>query len=274
MRTTSIKKRSPRWRGINTPAPNPADDEQTSPKVSKMAAKRVLVGSLLIVVAIFGLSWSFSNQSGISTLLVVVPKKSIEPYQPITSNDLTTLEIPTKSQFNSLFLTSPAILLGDQALVPLEPNEPIIQSEVAPIIHHADRELTLEVPSARAVEGSISPGDRVDVLATYGTGPTANTITAGRSVLVLAVSELTSSFSSSSPKTISITLAVSSFEEMMAIAQGQVAATITLVRSTGAAPFPKQDVIYPPTGVSQLQLSNGSIANLAPQNGPTQSQVG
>lgn len=274
MRTISVKKRSAGWKDIKTPAPNPAEDGRTPTKVSRTATKRVLVGSVLIVGAIFGLSWSFSNQSGISTLLIVVPKKSIAPYQPITANDLTTLKMPTKSQFNSLFLTSPADLLGEQALVPLEPNEPITQSEVAPIIRHADRELTLEVPSARAVEGSISPGDRVDVLATYGTGPTANTITAGRSVLVLSVSELTSSFSSSSPKTISITLAVRSFEEMMAIAQGQVAATITLVRSTGALPFPKQDVIYPPTGVSQLQLSNGSIANLAVQNGSTQSQVG
>ena len=274
MRTTSIKKRMDRSKEFDRVEMGSIADNQVSTGISRSATKRVLFGSLLIVGAVFGLSWSFSNQSGISTVLMVVPKRTISPYQPISVNDLSTIRVPTRSQFSALFVSNSNSLLGDQALVALEPNEPITQSEVAPIIHNADRELTLEVPSARAVEGSLSPGDRVDVLATYGSGPTANTITAGRSVLVLAVSQLASSFSSSSPKTVSVTLAISSFDEMMAIAQGQVAATITLVRSTGAAPLPAQDVIYPPTAVNLSQLDSGSVANLATPSTSTQGQVG
>ncbi len=274
MRTTSIKKRMDRSKEFDRVEMGSIADNQVSTGISRSATKRVLFGSLLIVGAVFGLSWSFSNQSGISTVLMVVPKRTISPYQPISVNDLSTIRVPTRSQFSALFVSNSNSLLGDQALVALEPNEPITQSEVAPIIQNADRELTLEVPSARAVEGSLSPGDRVDVLATYGSGPTANTITAGRSVLVLAVSQLASSFSSSSPKTVSVTLAISSFDEMMAIAQGQVAATITLVRSTGAAPLPAQDVIYPPTAVNLSQVGSGSVANLATPSGSTQGQVG
>ena len=274
MRATSIKKHMDHSKGFDKAEMGSVAEKPASARVSRSATKRVLIGSLLIVVAVFGLSWSFSNQSGISMVLMVVPKRTISPYQPISIGDLSTIRVPTRSQFSTLFISSSNSLLGDQALVTLEPNEPITQSEVAPIIHNADRELTLEVPSARAVEGSLSPGDRVDVLATYGSGPTANTITAGRSVLVLAVSQLASSFSSSSPKTISVTLAVSSFDEMMAIAQGQVAASITLVRSTGAAPFPAQDVIYPPTAVNLSQLDSGSVANLATPRTSTQGQVG
>lgn len=261
---------SERPRPLGGVRPNSEDVTSHStaqPKNSRRALPRVVVGASLITVSVVGLTYAFSATSRTVTTAVLVPSADIPPDQALVPSDFTSLKLALPKALAGSFIADPSELVGKVGLSMLKQGQPVEPQELSIAPPNADRVLTLEVPSAQAVEGELIPGDRVDVLATYGTGASATTITAGQSVLVLTSQALQGSFASGGSRTISITLAATSYTEAMAIAQAQIAAKVTLVRSTGSAKPTNAQLIYPP-GTTLAPLPGQNFASTATQSVP------
>ena len=89
----------------------------------------------------------------------------------------------------------------------------------------------LAIPGSRAVAGTLRPGDRVDVLATFGSGGETYTVAVVRQAEVLDAGRTGGSLASGDSET--ITLAVASSDEALAVSHAVTAGEVTLVRSTG-----------------------------------------
>ena len=113
------------------------------------------------------------------------------------------------------------------------------------------REFSLPVERDRALNGEIEPGETVDVLATYGTGESAYTVTVARRAVVVDLAETTGGLGSDGR--IVVTLALADADTVLRATHASVAAVVTLVRSTrapqdsGADRYPAvDDSIGPP----------------------------
>jgi pilus assembly protein CpaB len=97
------------------------------------------------------------------------------------------------------YFSDPALIVGRVVLYPVNANEPIFESRLAPVevkaggvaavISPKKRAIAVKVDKVIGVSGFIHPGNRVDVLMTLATGRTFNPVTKTilENILVLAV---------------------------------------------------------------------------------------
>jgi len=103
--------------------------------------------------------------------------------------------------------------------------------------HHGptgQRQVSLPIDAAKAVGGRLVAGDVVDVAATLGTGGSAETKWIVRRAMVVAVDGQNSSLGDRSHQV--ITLALTSEADALAVANAVAAGSVSLVRTTEAAP--------------------------------------
>jgi len=95
------------------------------------------------------------------------------------------------------------------------------------------RELTFTVERGR-VGATIRDGERIDLLATYGTGDEAYTLVAGRDLPVITVDRTRVGVGETSP--VFVTVAVADPATELALSHAAQVAKVTVVRTTGASP--------------------------------------
>ncbi|HET9442113.1 MAG TPA: RcpC/CpaB family pilus assembly protein, partial [Acidimicrobiales bacterium] len=94
-----------------------------------------------------------------------------------------------------------------------------------------EREVSFSLETARAVAGTLRSGERVDVLATFGTGTASYTTAIVRHARVLVAEGGSGALGDSRNET--VTLAVTDPEEALAVTHAVNVGEVTLVRSTG-----------------------------------------
>jgi pilus assembly protein CpaB len=108
------------------------------------------------------------------TTQVVVANKKLELGARITKEDVQLAEWPKSTPLTGSF-SDPALVVDRALLIPVQVNEPILESKLAPkeagaglaaIIPEGMRALSIQVNSIIGVAGFVLPGSRVDLILT------------------------------------------------------------------------------------------------------------
>lgn len=209
---------------------------------------RAVVGGFLVALAAVGTFAAYLRATTDQSISYVVARHALRVGQLLEPSDLSTepMRLPG-SVANGLAFREPQTLIGAVVVGPVRAGELIEAGDVSFGPHGLQgRQLSFSVPLSQAVDGTLQPGDRVDVLATYGTGTDSSTRLVAASAEVVSATESSSITSNGEPAVI-VTLAVTSAPEALALAQAANAAQVTLVLSTGVPSSAVLPSTSPPT---------------------------
>ncbi|MGH9063545.1 MAG: RcpC/CpaB family pilus assembly protein [Acidimicrobiales bacterium] len=217
------------------------------PRRRALPGGRAVVGGLLVALAAVGTFAAYTNATRSHSLSYVVTRQALPVGHRITATDLglAPMDLPSSIASHLAFRT-PTRLIGAVVVGPMAAGELVQASDVvagppAP----KEREMSFALPASAAVGGTLVPGDRVDVLATFGTGAEARTVAVVRAVPVVSRVDGSGGIAAGSNSSEVITLALSTSAQTLALAHALAAGEVILVRSTGAGPA-SDSGSYPP----------------------------
>ena len=195
---------------------------------------RAVVGGFLVAAAVVGVVAVSTSGTGTPSEAYAVVTADVDAGEVLRPDhlDLVPLELPDEQR--AVSYTDLAVLDGATALAPLAAGQLVQSSDVAkPPGGPGLASVSLPVEPARALEGELRRGDRVDVIATSTEGgvPTTRTVSAG-AVVVEVVEEGGAGLGG--PSGLAVELAVPP-EDLEAVAEAGAVATVTLARTTGVA---------------------------------------
>ncbi len=204
---------------------------------------RALVGGLLVATAAVGLFAAYSGASARHLRQYVIARHPLIVGSRIHAEDLESVPLDLAgAQVESNAFTDATALVGSLVVAPVRAGELVQAGDVLSGRDSApERQLSFAIDPARAVGGSLEVGDRVDVIATFGTGSGATTTLVGTGLRVLARSDGGSGITSSSGATEVVTLALSEGDDPLPLVQAVNSGQLLLVRSTGAGPLVQTD---------------------------------
>jgi Flp pilus assembly protein CpaB len=185
-----------------------------------------------VSVAALGVFASASRPSSPSTRYVVTAR-ALSPGDVVSSDDLTVAAEELSPDLASGAFLHADDVVGAVVLGPLEAGELVQRGALAagPGPDPA-AQLSFAVDADRAVDGGLVAGDRIDLLATYGSGADAFTVRVVRRALVVATAGDSSTITDSGRQV--ITLSLTEPDAVLAVAHAVRAGDITVVRTTGA----------------------------------------
>ena len=201
---------------------------------SALPSGRAVVGGFLVAAAVVGVVAVASGGTATPADSYAVATVDVDAGEVLRSGDLELVPLDLPDPQRAVSYTDLSVLDGATALAPLAAGQLVQSSDVAkPPGGPGLASVSLPVEPARALEGELRRGDRVDVIATSteGGGPATRTVTAG--ALVIDVVERGGS-GLGGPTELSVELAVPP-EDLEAVAEAGAVATVTLARTTGVA---------------------------------------
>ena len=192
----------------------------------------MIVGALLVSTAALAAFLIVTGAGGTPQQSIVISRRALVAGERLDASTLTTTTVERKTANSLHGFTSVDELAGAVALAPIGEGELVQRSAVlaggpaAPT-----REFSFPIDRDRALNGDLRPGERVDVLATYGSGSDAMTTVLARDASVIRIADQKSGALGSSGKLI-ITLALASADQLLDAAHAAQVASITVVRST------------------------------------------
>jgi len=199
-----------------------------------------LVGVVLVLVALVGY-WSVYRASTNRTP-VLVAAHALSAGSVLRASDLRTGELAGDAHTMAALVPERELdgLLGRTLTVAVPAGTPLPRAALAGRAAGASA-FTLVLPALHALAGALAPGDRVTVLATYGSGSgQTHTKAIARGLEVLSVGSAPSAIDSASAS-VPVTLALSDPSLASALALANSDAKIDLLRESGrgrAAPIP------------------------------------
>jgi Flp pilus assembly protein CpaB len=219
-----------------------------------------VVGGFLVALAAVGTFAAYVSANMSHAVRYVVASQTLRVGQRLDASDLGTepMRLPA-SVANGLAFRTPAALVGAVVVGPVRAGELIEVGDVSFGEHGlANRQLSFSVSLSHAVDGALQSGDRVDVLATFGTGTDSSTQMVASSVEVVSVSEPSSASSANGEPAVVVTLSVPTASEAVDLAQAANAAQVTLALSTGVAPPTVLPSSIPPTTQPAVAATPGA----------------
>ncbi len=194
------------------------------------AGSRAAVGGLLVAVAAVGL-FAAALGAGSAAESYVVARRSLAPGARLAADDLRTQPLALPDPQRRRAFEDPAALVGAVVLAPLEPGELVQASAVADGRAAVDaQELSFRVDTAMV--GDLRPGERIDVLGTFGSGADAITAVVARHAAITGVDRAPALVTDGSTV---LTVALESDEDALALAHGVALAKLAVVRSGPAS---------------------------------------
>ncbi|MDE3131775.1 MAG: Flp pilus assembly protein CpaB [Acidobacteriota bacterium] len=198
-----------------------------------------LAAAFLILLALIGY-WSVYQQTGRRSQILIAAR-TLPAGHTLRAGDLATAKLGGDAQVLATLIpvSERASLVGRSLKTTVAAGAPLPQAALAATGRGVDA-FTLAVPLLHALAGSLAPGDRVTVLATY-TSASGQTLTRPvvRNLEVLAVGAA-SGFDAAS-QTIPVTVALPDPAEASALALADEAGKLDLLREAGggaSAPIP------------------------------------
>lgn len=221
------------------PVSGTEDAEQPARAVRRrrgLPGSRAVVGGLLVAASAVGLFAAASRSGGGPIHSYVVARQQLAAGTRLQASDLELVPMELASPVRSRVFDRAQPLVGATLVSPLGAGE-LVQSSavVARTGDTASRELSFTLERGRVGTG-IKQGERVDLLATYGTGTDAFTVVVVRSALLVAIDRPRTSSGDTGPPT--VTVAVDDPADALALAHAIQLGKVTLVRATGAPPLP------------------------------------
>lgn len=193
---------------------------------------RAALGGLLVAVSGVGVFGAYTSATADHTIPYVVAARDLQPGQRLSAADLATapMQLPaglaSQEAFRSISLLSGAVVVA-----PMRSGELIQVSDVVAAADAPDQEeVSFPIDPARAVGGSLQPGETVTVLATYGTGPQAITVVVVPLAHIVAVSQASGALGAQAQE--DVTLGLKDGTDALAVTNAADAAAVVLVRST------------------------------------------
>ena len=210
----------------------PATLRRLNIRVPRKPNSRTIVGGLLVSTAALAAFLAASGASGSPQQSVVVSRRALAVGERLDSSTLATTTVDTRTAESLRAFPSVDALAGAVALAPIGEGELVQRSAVltgGPT--EPTRQFSFPVDRERALNGDLRPGERVDVLATYGSGSDATTTVLARDANVIRATDAKSGSLGSSGKVI-VTLALASADQLLDAVHAAQVASITVVRST------------------------------------------
>ena len=214
--------------------PRDPDAAAAPPRARRLLQPLPLLGLLLVLVALVGY-WSVYRTSTKRTP-VLIAARALSAGSMLRAGDVRTGELAGDGRTMGALVPERELdaLLGRTLTVPVPAGAPLPRAALGARAS-APSAFTLVVPALHALAGSLQPGDRVSVLATYGSGSgQARTRPIARGLGVLAVGAPPSGLDSSAAL-IPVTLALPDPSLASALALANSDAKLDLLRESGGA---------------------------------------
>ena len=201
-----------------------------------------MVGGLLVAAAAVGLfSLSTSAGSGPRQSYVVV-QHPVAPGARLAEADLRRVPLDLPPELERHAFKEVRTLVGATVVAPLAAGDLVQASAVvAKPSEPASREVTFGV-APQTLAANLEQGERIDVVATYGSGADAYSSVVLRQALVVGLDRGRDRVGGSDEAT--ITVAVEDPDDAVALAHAVQLAKLTVVRATGAAPLGSGQPVY------------------------------
>jgi Flp pilus assembly protein CpaB len=219
---------------------SPDEVAPAGPSVRRRLARPLpLLGVLLVVVALAGY-WSVYSATTHRTP-VLVATHDLPAGSVVRPSDLRAAELAGDGATMAALVPERELetVLGRELSAPVSQGAPLARAAVAPT-GTGPAAFTLVVPALRALGGSLRPGDRVTVLATFESGAGARARAVARSLRVLDVGEAPEGLDRASAS-IPVTVALSDPSLAAGLALANTEGKIDLLREGGrgrTAPIP------------------------------------
>jgi hypothetical protein len=193
---------------------------------------RAVVGGLLVALAAVG-TFAAATTGGDGREPVVVAARALAPGEVVGPGDLTTARFALPDGTEGF--ADPASLVGAVLVGPLDAGDLVQRADVVAAPGEAGgAEVSVSVPEARALGGAIARGERVDIVATTGSGADACTARVAAGALVVRVDTGTDGLGA--VDAVVLRLAVPTADDALALAHAAQAGDLTVVRTTGGSP--------------------------------------
>ena len=194
-----------------------------------------MVGGLLVAASAVGLYAASLGSSRGPHDRYVVARHALAPGARLAAGDLSRLPLDLPPGLSRRAFTDPAALVGATVVAPVGAGELVQASAVvAKPSGPQSREVTFPVPRV-GVAATLEVGERVDVVATYGTGPDAFSVVVLRQATVVALDRGRSRVAEGDDA--GVTVAVDDPGDAVALAHAVQLGRLTVVRATGAPPL-------------------------------------
>lgn len=213
-----------------------------APRRRAVPGGRAVLGGLLVAAAVVGLFYASTRSQAPPRQTYVVARRAIAPGARLGRDDLGRVAIDLPPAVAGRAFHDPSTLVGATVVAPLAAGDLIQASAVvskpsAP----PSREVTFAVPGA-TLSSSVEEGERIDVVATYGSGTDAFSTIVLRQALVVGLDRGRSSVGDQPD--VSVTVAVDDPTDAVALAHAVQLAKLTVVRATGATPISGSSPVY------------------------------
>jgi hypothetical protein len=196
---------------------------------------RAILGGLLVAAAVVGLFYASTRTDTGPRQSWVVARHALAPGARLTAADLRAVPIDLPPDVAARAFARPSELVGATLIAPLGQGDLVQASTVvAKASGPVSRELTFPVSRATLTD-SLEQGERVDVVATYGSGADAFSTVVLRQALVVNLDRGRDRVGDQGDAT--MTVAIDDPADAVAFAHAVQTAKLTVVRATGAAPI-------------------------------------
>jgi hypothetical protein len=198
----------------------------------RLPDSRAVVGALLVAGSVVGIYAAYSGAHDGPRESYVVAAHPIAPGDTLAAGDLARTRADLPPGLSRRAFTSVAPLVGATSLGPLEAGE-LVQAGQVVRKRGGPRTSELSVPiEATRVGSGVRAGDRINVIATYGTGNDAYSVVVGPDVQVLDVSRAQDALGGDSGSMM-LTVALRGRGDALALAHATRAAELSVIRTTG-----------------------------------------
>jgi hypothetical protein len=201
-----------------------------------------VLGGLLVAAAVVGLFWASTRAGTGPKASYVVARHAIAPGSRLAAGDLARLPLDLPPSLANRAFHDPRALAGATAIAPLAAGELVQASAVvAKSSAPASREVTFGIPHA-TLGSSLEQGERIDIVATFGSGADAFSAVVLRQAQVVGVDRGSSRVGDQGDA--AITVAVDDPSDAVALAHAVQLAKLTVVRATGSTPVEGTTPLY------------------------------
>ncbi|TVP74145.1 MAG: hypothetical protein EA340_01650 [Nitriliruptor sp.] len=202
---------------------------------------RAVVGALLIAAAAVVTFAAYLDATSAPTRSYVVATAPVEPGTRLgdmaeVSERFGTIALDLSDEVAARVLPASAVdsLVGQVVVTPLQPGDLLTRTQ---LVDDGGAEgaqtLSFSLPRTAAVAGALRPGERVDVLATFGSGDGAYTAYVVRGVPLLGISAPDGGPLGGSSE-LTLTVAVSALRDVQALGHAVNTAEVFVTRSTAS----------------------------------------
>lgn len=216
---------------------------------------RAVLGGFLVALSAVGLFAAYRRAEAPPAASYAVVTTDIAPGERLDEADVALVPIDLPEAQAATAYSDVASLVGAVANSALSADEVLAVSDVRTSVGYAAAgELSFEMPASHALSDSLAPGERIDVVAAYGSGTDAYTDTVARDALLIS-RQAGDTFAGSDA--VVVRLGLDHPDAALALAHAVTQAEVFLLRSPGGGPA---DGPYRPDGLAAATRSPGGSA--------------